>query len=332
LAGAAGALAVVAADAATPAQAADGDAVLQGEDNGPVTSRTMVFTAGNREFASLCDSGSHGKGSVGVFGHGVTIGVYGEAISFSGTGVVGAGGGGNGTGVAGVASGTGTGVTGEGAGTGSGVFGRGGPDGNDRNDSGAGVTGVGGGGGPGVAGTGGAQNGTGVHGTAAGTGAGVRGDGGQSGSGVVGFGGSGSNGVEGTGGPGHGVGVWGMGQGTAAGVLGTGIDGPAVHGRADFADAVGVLAENTAGGIAFKAAGPTSFSRSGLLTVRTGKIAVTKTGVSLTPASLVLATLQQDHPGVWVRSAVPEVASGSFTIHLSRAVPANTKVAWFIVN
>jgi hypothetical protein len=59
LAGAAGALAVVAAETAaraTPAQAATGDAVLQGQDNGPVTSRTMVFTAGNGEFASLCDS------------------------------------------------------------------------------------------------------------------------------------------------------------------------------------------------------------------------------------------------------------------------------------
>src|SRR5215472_4453220 len=68
LAGAAGALTAVAVETAargTPAQAANGDPVLQGTDNGPTTSRTMVFTANNEQFASLCDLGSHGKGSVG---------------------------------------------------------------------------------------------------------------------------------------------------------------------------------------------------------------------------------------------------------------------------
>jgi hypothetical protein len=343
LAGAAGALAVVAAETATratPAQAANGDPVVQGADNGPTTSRTMVFTANNQQFASLCDFDSHGKGSVGVFGHGFNAGVYGESdgigvqgVSFNNMGVSGVGGGANGTGVAGFGSGTGAGVTGAGAGTGPGVFGRGGPNGNDRNDAGSGVQGTGGGNGPGVSGQGGPDNGTGVHGTASGTGAGVRGDGGLNGTGVVAFGGSSSgNGVEGTGGGGNGIGVWGMGQGTGAGVLGTGFDGPAVHGRADFADAIGVLAENTAGGVAFKATGPARFSRSGVLTVPAGKSAVTKTGVALTSASLVLATLQQDRAGVWVRSAVPDAAASSFTIHLSKAAPASTKVAWFIVN
>lgn len=37
-----------------------------------------------------------------------------------------------------------------------------------------------------------------------------------------------------------------------------------MHGRTDFADAVGVLAENTDGGVAFKATGPVSFARSGV--------------------------------------------------------------------
>jgi hypothetical protein len=339
LAGAAGALAVVAAEAATratPAQAANGDPVLQGADNGPTTSRTMVFTANNKEFASLCDQSSHGKGSVGVLGHGFNAGVYGESVatgvqgfSFNGTGVFGQGGGAVGTGVSGLGSGTGSGVQGEGGPSGIGVFGVGGAQGNGLNDAGAGVKGVGGNSGPGVSGQGGPDNGTGVHGSGSGTAAGVRGDGFT---GVVGFGSSDGNGVEGTGGVINGIGVWGMGQGTGAGILGTGFHGPAVHGRADFADAVGVLAENSAGGVAFKATGPASFSRSGVLTVRAGRSAVTETGVALTSASLVLATLQQDRAGVWVRSAVPDVAAGSFTIHLSKAVTAGTKVAWFIVN
>ncbi len=240
--------------------------------------------------------------------------------------------------MAGVGSGNGTGVTGAGAGTGSGVFGSGGPSGNDLNDSGAGVKGIGGGSGPGVSGEGGPGNGTGVHGSGSGFGAGVRGDGGSNGGvGVAGFGGENSApnngvGVYGQGGIGNGTGVWGIAQGTGAGVLGSGFHGPAVHGRADFADAIGVLAENTAGGVAFKATGPASFSRSGVLTVRAGKSAVTKTGVALRAASLVLATLQENRTGVFVQSAVPDVAASSFTVHLSKAVPASTKVAWFIVN
>jgi hypothetical protein len=36
--------------------------------------------------------------------------------------------------------------------------------------------------------------------------------------------------------------------------------------------------------------------------------------------------------GVWVRSAVPDVAHGSFTVHLNKAVTASTAVAWFVVN
>ena len=54
--------------------------------------------------------------------------------------------------------------------------------------------------------------------------------------------------------------------------------------------------------------------------------------MTLTAASLVLATLQQDRAGVWVRSAVPNVAASSFTVHLSKAVSASTGVAWFILN
>ncbi len=91
-------------------------------------------------------------------------------------------------------------------------------------------------------------------------------------------------------------------------------------------------AENTAGGTALQATGPAVFSRSGLLTVAAGSSSATRTGVALTTASLVLATLQQDRAGVWVRSAVPNVAGSSFTIHLNKAVAASTTVAWFVVN
>jgi len=133
-------------------------------------------------------------------------------------------------------------------------------------------------------------------------------------------------------GGGNGIGVSGAGGGTGDGVLGQAGAGSGVHGKATAAAGVGVLAENTAGGTALKATGPAVFSRSGLLTVAAGSAKGTVTGVALTAASLVLATLQQDKTGLYVRSAVPNVAGSSFTINLSKSVTASITVAWFVVN
>jgi hypothetical protein len=74
------------------------------------------------------------------------------------------------------------------------------------------------------------------------------------------------------------------------------------------------------------------FSRSGVVTVAAGKSSVTQTAVALTSASLVLATLQQNLSGVYVRAAVPNIAGKSFTVYLNKTVTAPAKVAWFIVN
>ena len=78
--------------------------------------------------------------------------------------------------------------------------------------------------------------------------------------------------------------------------------------------------------------GPSVFNRSGVVTVAAGKSSVTQTGVALTSASLVLATLQQKQGGISVLAAVPNIAGSSFTVFVSKAVPASTNVAWFIVN
>ena len=59
---------------------------------------------------------------------------------------------------------------------------------------------------------------------------------------------------------------------------------------------------------------------------------MTKTGVALTAESLVLATLHENRAGVFIQSAVPDIAASSFTVHLNKSVTADTKVAWFIVN
>ena len=52
--------------------------------------------------------------------------------------------------------------------------------------------------------------------------------------------------------------------------------------------------------------------------------------INLGRASMVLATLQQDLDGIWVRSAVPDPEGSKFTIHLNKAAPKHVKVAWFV--
>jgi hypothetical protein len=150
-----------------------------------------------------------------------------------------------------------------------------------------------------------------------------------SGSGVAGINSGAGNGVFGNVHNSGASGVYGQNDGTGFGVAGRAAAGVGTLG--DSAGGVGVWASSQHG-TALKVTGTAQFSRSGVLTIAAGKSSATQTGVKLTPASLVLATVQQDGPGVWVRSAVPNVATSSFTVHLSKAVPARTRVAWFVVN
>jgi len=196
-----------------------------------------------------------------------------------------------------------------------------------------GVQGLGVGAGTGVQGNGGPDNGFGVVGKGAGGGSGVDGIGGATnGAGVSGGGGGAGYGVCGSGGPNDGTGVMGLGQGVGDGVQGQSPGGNAVRGIARGGSAVGVAAENSAGGVALKVTGTATFSLSGVLTVPAGSSKVTKTGVALRTASLVLATAQRNVTGLWVQSAVPDVKAGSFTVHLNKAAPVGVPVAWFVVN
>jgi hypothetical protein len=95
---------------------------------------------------------------------------------------------------------------------------------------------------------------------------------------------------------------------------------------------VGVLAQNTAGGTGLQVAGSAVISRSGIITVAAGASSATVTGVTLTSASLVLATLQQNLSGIWVRAAVPKTAGSSFTVYLNKTVSVGARVAWFVAN
>jgi len=83
-----------------------------------------------------------------------------------------------------------------------------------------------------------------------------------------------------------------------------------------------------------------TFSRSGVVGIMFPGSSATVTGIQLTDRSMVLATIQNYVPGVFVVAAVPVLtgpgAFHSFTIHLNRApgtmsAPKSVQVAWFVI-
>lgn len=126
---------------------------------------------------------------------------------------------------------------------------------------------------------------------------------------------------------------------TARGVSGRSTIGRAVYGSSDSGTAGYFTATSGRGvyassgsGTALDVSGVAKFSRSGKLTIPAGSSSATKTGVALGSASLVLAVLQQNRTGIWVRAVVPDAAGDQFTVRLNDVVGADTIVAWFVVN
>lgn len=159
---------------------------------------------------------------------------------------------------------------------------------------------------------------------------------GASGIGVYGSQAGGGWGVYGTSESGigvHGLASSGVGVAGAStiGVSGTGTSGGVV-GTCNASHGTGVIAQNFAGGKALQVDGVAVFSRSGVATVAAGRSQVTHR-LPLTSASFVLATIQGNVTGLYVRGVtITAGAHGSFTIHLSKAAAAKTKVAWLAVN
>src|SRR6266545_3562788 len=118
--------------------------------------------------------------------------------------------------------------------------------------------------------------------------------------------------------------------------VGTGVHGDGtvagVDGSAVTAGGIGVRATNTAGGPALRVNGKASFSRSGVIKLSVAAAYAKVSGMSLTSSSYVLATLQTDTAGLYIRSAVPAPAASPITIHFNTTAPAGTRVAWFVVN
>lgn len=101
--------------------------------------------------------------------------------------------------------------------------------------------------------------------------------------------------------------------------------------RARTKNGIGVYAEAT-GGVAIRAKGRTEFSRSGKVTFSKGQASRTIKGNTIFADSLVVATIQGDVSGTWVRGVTVSTSKGQFTIRLNKAAPKQLKVGWFIVN
>jgi hypothetical protein len=134
-----------------------------------------------------------------------------------------------------------------------------------------------------------------------------------------------------------GIGVEGKtsGHNSEIGVRGTTLpgngEGIGVHGIT--ANGYGVLAESTTlSGAGLVVRGRAFFSRSGTVVFAQGQTSKPVPAGRLDSYSIVLATIQGNPAGTWVRAVSLDTTNERFTIRLNKAAPANLTVGWFIVN
>lgn len=127
-----------------------------------------------------------------------------------------------------------------------------------------------------------------------------------------------------------GVGTW--------GVLGdVGVTSIGVYGNVGAAEApivaggIGVLARaQTTSQVALKVLGKAQFSRSGRTSIAPGSSTKTITMAGVTTSSYIIATLQTNRSGIYVRAVVP--AAGTFKIYLNTTVPGTTYIGYLVIN
>jgi hypothetical protein len=101
--------------------------------------------------------------------------------------------------------------------------------------------------------------------------------------------------------------------------------------RAMSTNGIAVQANSPGGGYALEVNGRFVSNRSGKTTIAAGSTSKSVSGHSLIAQSLVLATIQGNVAGVWVRG-VSVSPGNSFTIRLNKAAPSNLTVGWMIIN
>jgi len=158
------------------------------------------------------------------------------------------------------------------------------------------------------------------------------------------------------------AGVAGQADAGATGVVGyTGATPPTptpdtgIYGRSDTGGAggrglmghcaagIGLLGETISGvgvraycanntGVGLRVTGKAAFDRSGKLSIGAGHSSLTKSGIGLTSASFILATLQTNVAGLFIQAVVTNPSGSSFTVYLNKAPSVNVAVAWMAVN
>jgi hypothetical protein len=115
-----------------------------------------------------------------------------------------------------------------------------------------------------------------------------------------------------------GYGVFGRGADNSQGVLG----GPVA----------GVQAYQGGAPLALSVIGKAFFSRSGVATIAKGKRWVKVGLTDITPLSFAIAALQQYRANLWVQSITVSASSQAIYIYVSRSAPADTRVAWMVLD
>jgi hypothetical protein len=103
--------------------------------------------------------------------------------------------------------------------------------------------------------------------------------------------------------------------------------------RAETKHGIAILGLATGGGYALDVHGRAVFDRSGKTTITAGQSTKTLSGHAITSATVVVATVQGNPPGIWVRSVSLNDANDTFTIRLNKAAPSGgVVVGYFLVN
>ena len=163
----------------------------------------------------------------------------------------------------------------------------------------------------------------------------IRGGNNQAGVGVEGFTSTGTGVLGDTGGT-NGTAVKGHTSGHHSQI---GIDGDTTSGlgegigvRGRTINGIGVDAIATGGGYGLRVQGRAVFDRSGRVTMAQGQSSRTVSGVRIDAATVIVATIQGNVPGTWVRGVSVNAVEDTFTIRLNKAAPRQLTVGWFVVN
>ena len=106
-------------------------------------------------------------------------------------------------------------------------------------------------------------------------------------------------------------------------------EGIGVHGMST--NGIGVLAEGV-GGYGLQVKGRAVFERSGKVNFAAGQSSRKVTGYGIEPDSLIVATIQGNVAGTYVRGVSLNATENTFTIRLNQAAPAALTVGFLIVN